>query len=102
VQCEARIDDGLLEKGIEVTEKIEVRTGSSPVWQYKVIIRTVREGWRRHCSGSKNDTVEEKKPGEGEAKKHRARRQRTETEPATAEEQAAAFEAAVNRGELSS
>ncbi|GAB6277193.1 MAG: 50S ribosomal protein L9 [Rectinema sp.] len=100
------IADELLKKGIEVDrKKIEVPGRSiKSVGNYKVLIRLYeKDEATLHCSVEAQAVVglEEKKTTEGEAKKHRPRRQRTESEPVTAEEQAAAFEAAVNRGQLS-
>jgi len=100
------IADELLKKGIEIDrKKIEVPGRSiKSVGNYKVLIRLYeKDEATLRCSVEAQTVaaVEEKKPAEGDAKKHRARRQRAESEPATAEEQAAAFEAAVNRGQLS-
>ncbi|SLM19721.1 50S ribosomal protein L9 [uncultured spirochete] len=100
------IADELLKKGIEVDrKKIEVPGRSiKSVGNYKVLIRLYeKDEATLHCSVEAQAVagLEEKKTTEGEAKKHRPRRQRTESEPVTAEEQAAAFEAAVNRGQLS-
>jgi len=78
------IADGLLKKGIEVDrKKIEVPDRSiKSVGNYKVIIRLYeKDEAPLHCSVEAQAVaaVEEKQPGEGEAKKDRARRQRTET-----------------------
>jgi large subunit ribosomal protein L9 len=100
------IADELLKKGIEVDrKKIEVPGRSiKSVGNYKVAVKLYEKdeaALRVSIEAQAVASAEEKKAGEVEAKKHRPRRQRTETEPATAEEQAAAFEAAVNRGQLS-
>ncbi|MGB9686642.1 MAG: 50S ribosomal protein L9 [Rectinema subterraneum] len=100
------IADELLKKGIEVDrKKIEVPGRSiKSVGNYKVAVKLYEKdeaALRVSIEAQAVASAEEKKAGEGEAKKHRPRRQRTEAEPATAEEQAAAFEAAVNRGQLS-
>ncbi|MDH7483254.1 MAG: 50S ribosomal protein L9 [Spirochaetales bacterium] len=99
------IADELLKKGIEVDrKKIEVpgRTIKS-VGNYKVLIKLYEKDeavLRLSIEGQKIATEEKKAEG-GEQKKSRPRRQRAESaEPATAEEQAAAFEAAVNQGKL--
>lgn len=99
------VADELLKKGIEIDrKKIEVPGRSiKSVGNYKVIIHLYeKDEAMLRCSVEAQlvASAEEKKPAEGEAKKPRARRQRVETEPASAEEQAAAFEAAVNRGQL--
>ncbi len=99
------IADELLKKGIEIDrKKIEVPGRSiKSVGNYKVLIHLYeKEEAILKCSVEAQIVASagEKKAEEGEAKKPRARRQRVETEPATAEEQAAAFEAAVNRGQL--
>jgi large subunit ribosomal protein L9 len=99
------IADELLKKGIEVDrKKIEVPGRAiKSVGNYKVVIKLYEKDeavLRCSVEAQAATASEEKKPAEGEAKKHRPRRQRVEAEPATAEEQAAAFEAAVNRGQL--
>lgn len=99
------VADELLKKGIEIDrKKIEVPGRSiKSVGNYKVLIHLYeKEEATLKCSIEAQlvASAEEKKAEDGEAKKPRARRQRVETEPASAEEQAAAFEAAVNRGQL--
>lgn len=99
------IADELLKKGIDIDrKKIEVPSRSiKSVGNYKVLIRLYeKDEATLHCSIEAQPVAaaEEQKPAEGEAKKRRPRRQRVETEPASAEEQAAAFEEAINRGAL--
>jgi len=99
------VADELLKKGIEIDrKKIEVPGRSiKSVGNYKVVIHLYeKEEAILKCAVEAQvvTSSEEKKSEDGEARKPRARRQRVETEPATAEEQAAAFEAAVNRGQL--
>ncbi len=101
------IADELLKKGIEVDRrKIEVPDRSiKSVGNYKVVIKLYeKDEAMLLCTVEAQSAapVESNKPTEAETKKHRARRQRTESEPATPEEQAAAFEAAINRGQLNS
>ncbi|HNV18426.1 MAG TPA: 50S ribosomal protein L9 [Rectinema sp.] len=100
------IAEELLKKNIEIDRKrIEVpdRTIKS-VGNYKILIRLYEKDEAiLHCNieAQASASIEEKKPSEEVGKKRRSRRQRTESEPASPEEQAAAFEAAVNRGQLS-
>jgi large subunit ribosomal protein L9 len=99
------IADELLKKGIEIDrKKIEVPDRSiKSVGNYKVVIKLYeKDEATLHCTVEAQPVAssEGNKPAEAETKKHRVRRQRTETEPATPEEQAAAFEAAINRGQL--
>ncbi len=99
------VADELLKKGIEIDrKKIEVPGRSiKSVGNYKVLIHLYeKEEAILKCTVEAQAVAssEEKKSESGEGKKPRVRRQRVETEPATAEEQAAAFEAAVNRGQL--
>jgi len=98
------IADELLKKGIEVEpRRIEIPGRSiKSIGNYKVLIKLYEkdEAVLRVSVEGQVIASEAKKEEGGEQKKHKPRRQRVETEPATPEEQAAAFEAAVNRGKL--
>jgi large subunit ribosomal protein L9 len=99
------IADELLKKGIELDrKKIEVPGRSlKSVGNYKIAIHLYEKDeatLRCTIEAQATAATEVKKTAEGETKKPRTRRQRTESGPVSAEEQAAAFEAAVNRGQL--
>ncbi len=99
------IADELLKKGIEIeSRRIEIPGRSiKSVGNYKVLIRLYEKDeatLRVSVEGLAVASEEKKSEEGGEHKKHKPRRQRVETEPATPEEQAAAFEAAVNRGKI--
>jgi len=98
------IADELLKKGIEIDRKnIEIPGRSiKSVGTYKVLVKLYEKDeatLRCVVEAQKSAAIEEKKPAEEAGKKRRARRPRSETEPASVEEQAAAFEEAINRSQ---
>ncbi|HEY9054790.1 MAG TPA: 50S ribosomal protein L9 [Rectinemataceae bacterium] len=98
----ATVADELLKKGIEVDrKKIEVPGRSiKNIGHYKVIIHLYeKEEAIVRLSIAGHEVKAQASEGEDQPKKQRVRKQRVEAaEPQTEEEQAAAFEAAINAG----
>jgi len=101
----ATVADELLKKGIEVDrKKIEVPGRSiKSVGHYKVIIRLYdkEEAILKLAIEGQEVKVEKAEEGGDQPRKQRVRKARAEAaEPQTDEEQAAAFEAAINAGHM--
>ncbi|HWR10896.1 MAG TPA: 50S ribosomal protein L9 [Rectinemataceae bacterium] len=100
----AMVADELLKKGIEIDrKKIEVPGRAiKSVGNYKVIVRLYeKEEAVLKLSISGQEVKAEKTEDSDQPKKQRVRRARAEAaEPVTDEEQAAAFEAAINAGQM--
>lgn len=101
----ATVADELLKKGIEVDrKKIEVPGRSiKSVGHYKVVIRLYdkEEAFLKLAIEGQKVKVEKAEEGGDQPRKQRVRKARTEAaEPQTDEEQAAAFEAAINAGRM--
>ena len=101
----ATVADELLKKGIEVDrKKIEVPGRSiKSVGHYKVVIRLYdkEEAILKLAIEGQEVKVEKAEEGGDQPRKQRVRKARAEAaEPQTDEEQAAAFEAAINAGRM--
>jgi len=101
----ATVADELLKKGLEIDrKKIDVPGRSiKSIGNYKVIIHLYdkEEAVVKLSIIGQEVKVEKAADGDDQPKRQRARRARMEAaEPTTVEEQAAAFEAAINAGQL--
>lgn len=100
----ATVADELLKKGIEVDrKKIDVPGRSiKSVGNYKVVIHLYdKEEATVRLSIAGQEVKAEKAEGDDQPKRQRVKKVRVEAaEPTTVEEQAAAFEAAINAGRL--
>ena len=101
----ATIADELLKKGIEVDrKKIEVPGKAiKSIGNYKIIVHLYdkEEAIVKVAVAGHEVKAETKESSEDQPKKQRVKRARVEhAEPATEEEQAAAFEAAINAGRM--
>ncbi|MCE5255656.1 MAG: 50S ribosomal protein L9 [Spirochaetaceae bacterium] len=101
----ANIADELLRKGIEVDrKKIEVPGRAiKSAGNYKVLVHLYEkdDATVKVVIIGQETKAEKTEEGEGQPRKQRVRRARVEgTEPASVEEQAAAFEAAIDSGRL--